>query len=169
MTPFEIEIVSAMPALRRFAIRLMKNVDAAEDLVQSTVCRALPREAQFDPATKMEAWLIVIAKSIRVNEIRTSERRPKTMSDDHGLNMPIGGGQDHALERRDFWRAMHKIPHAQAVVVLRSLQGFSAEEVVSELGIKKGTRCSRASRGIASLKALIAGDVTAISQAGALA
>lgn len=167
MTSFQDDIVAARPALLRFAISLLRNIDDAEDLVQSTLTRALAREQQFEPGTNIEAWLIVVAKSIRVNNIRTAFRRVSTVPDEHGLNMPVGGGQEEAIRRRDFWRAMHKIPHEQAVCVLRNIQGYSEREVTAELGVGKGTLRSRTHRGTASLRALITGDAISISLRGA--
>ena len=51
----EIDIVSCIPMLRRYALKLARNGPDADDLVQDCLLRALPRQQQ---ARGAPAWPI---------------------------------------------------------------------------------------------------------------
>ena len=52
-----------MVRLRAYARCLAGDPDAADDLVQDTVVRALRARHQFTPGTILEAWLITILRN----------------------------------------------------------------------------------------------------------
>jgi RNA polymerase sigma-70 factor (ECF subfamily) len=57
---FEEDLVSAIPALYRFARYLTRDDTSADDLVQDTYARALAHRDQFRPGTDCRAWLFKI-------------------------------------------------------------------------------------------------------------
>ena len=68
MTKLE-SIIAELPRLRRYARALVKNADAADDLVQDCVERSLSRLHQFRDGTDMRLWLFTIMHSIFVNGV----------------------------------------------------------------------------------------------------
>ncbi|MFX5869850.1 sigma factor, partial [Acinetobacter baumannii] len=44
-----------MPNLQRYACKLTRDANAAEDLLQDCLARALSRQHRFEPGTNMQA------------------------------------------------------------------------------------------------------------------
>ena len=57
------EIVALLPRLRRFARALTGQQADADDIVQIAVERALVRLEQFQPGTRLDAWLLTIVRN----------------------------------------------------------------------------------------------------------
>jgi RNA polymerase sigma-70 factor (ECF subfamily) len=52
---FEHRLIAQLPALRRFALSLCRKADVADDLVQTTVERAIEARDSFDPSSRIQA------------------------------------------------------------------------------------------------------------------
>ncbi len=64
-----------IPALRRYAYALVRDHDAADDLVQDTLERALSRWALRRSDGDLRAWLFTIQRNLHVSSLRQGRRR----------------------------------------------------------------------------------------------
>jgi RNA polymerase sigma-70 factor (ECF subfamily) len=64
-----------LPRLWRFCLVLSGNRSVADDLVQATCLRALEREDQFQPGTRLDRWLFRIAQTVWLNQLRAEKVR----------------------------------------------------------------------------------------------
>jgi RNA polymerase sigma-70 factor, ECF subfamily len=147
-----------IPSLRRYARALTGNRDAADDLVQDTLERALSRSALFRPGGNPRAWLFAIMHNVFVNQVRSAASR-RTVSLD--LDSMEAAGQDLAHEGlavRDIERALALLPAEQReVVLLVALETLSYADTAKVVGVPVGTVMSRLSRGRERLRGLING------------
>ena len=78
-TSAEAEIRASLPAiyprLWRFSLALTGKKQAAEDLAQTTVLRALEQSSKYQPGTHIDRWLFVMARRIWLNEVRKTKVR----------------------------------------------------------------------------------------------
>ena len=74
MGGFRQGIESAIPALRRYARALTRNVELADDLVQDTLVRALRSEHLFHGGD-IRSWLYTILTNLNRNRLRSLARR----------------------------------------------------------------------------------------------
>jgi RNA polymerase sigma-70 factor (ECF subfamily) len=81
------DIVALLPNLKRFALSLCRKPDIAEDLVQITAERAFRARHQFDPATRLEAWLFRILRNAWIDMLRRDRTRGETV-DIHDTPQP---------------------------------------------------------------------------------
>ena len=65
------DLIKEMPKLHRFANRLCRNRDEAEDLLQATLLRALEKKDQFDDGTNLFGW----TSKIMYNQFVSTYRR----------------------------------------------------------------------------------------------
>src|SRR6476659_5567009 len=72
---FENELVAQLPRLRRFAHALSRNSADADDLAQATVERALRSKAQWQPGTRLDAWLYRIMRNHWIDTVRARARK----------------------------------------------------------------------------------------------
>ncbi len=152
---FEQDLVAALPKLRRFALSLCRNGDVADDLVQTTVERAVAGRARYDPATRIEAWLFRILRNAWIDQTRRAATRGTEIDVADAPEAAIVDGPrvtESALMLQRTEAAMATLPAGQReVMVLVCFEEMSYAEAAEILGIPKGTVMSRLARGRAAL------------------
>lgn len=156
-------ILEQVPYLRRYARALTREADAAEDLVQDCLARAIDRLHMWRPGSNMRSWLFAILHNHFVNTVRRSGRRPDgvalTPAHDALRATPPEQESRHAV--RDIDRAVAMLSDEQRdVVLLIGLEGLSYEEAADILGVPVGTVMSRLSRGRKRLREILTEDGT---------
>ena len=157
---FEEELLASIEAVHRFALRLARDLSAAEDLVQETYLRALAHRDQYTVGTNCRAWLFTICRNVFVKGAMRDARELAT--DDAELEA-MGAAAVHGavaasdptgavFERADLddavRRALDKLPDEyRAVVALVDIEDQSYGVVAEILGIPVGTVRSRLFRG----------------------
>ena len=151
-------IVAEIPRLRRYARALTGRTDAAEDLVQETLQRALEKWRLWQRERDLRPWLFSIMHNLHVDGHRRDQRVDFCADDD--LPVPVQrASQADALELRDLERALALLPPEQReVLLLVGLEELSYTEVARALQIPQGTVMSRLSRERTRLKAILAGE-----------
>ncbi len=76
--PSDQRVQAAIPALRRYARALTRDVEVADDLVQDTLVRALRSEHLFQ-GEEVRSWLYTIMTNLNRNRRRALARRPVLM------------------------------------------------------------------------------------------
>jgi RNA polymerase sigma-70 factor (ECF subfamily) len=151
------DIEAEIPRLRRYARALVRDVVAADDLVQDCLARALAKLHLWQEGTNLRAWLFTILHHQHVNDLRRSMRVGRTveLSEAEAL-LSRAADQDKRLELRDLERALARLPEEQRTVLLMvGLEGRTYEDASAVLGIPLGTVRSRVSRGRGALRQLM--------------
>jgi RNA polymerase sigma-70 factor (ECF subfamily) len=158
------EALTHLDALYRTALRLTRNPQDAEDLVQETYLRALRALDQFQEGTNLRAWIFKILTNSFINQYRRNARAPRRESIDNvedfylyqhlidsGVQPATTEPEREVLERlvdEDIIRALEDLPVPfRQVVLLADVEGFSYKEIADILDIKIGTVMSRLHRG----------------------
>lgn len=148
---FEDEMLALLPRLRRFARSLARDASDADDLCQQAVERALRSREQWQPGTRLDAWMYRIMRNIWIDEARARTRRAQTFApEEDGMN--VGDDGHKAIERNvaitEVDRAMAKLPDEQReVIALVLVEGLAYKEAAEILEIPMGTLTSRLVRG----------------------
>jgi RNA polymerase sigma-70 factor, ECF subfamily len=144
-----------LPKLWRFALRLTRHHDDAQDLVQRTCVRGLERQHQWHPEGSPLSWLYAIMHSIWLNEMRSRRLHPvdslSAGSDADEEDRPIADDRAADPQALLFFRqvvgAVEALPDAQRVVMLLvAVEGLSYREAADVIGVPVGTVMSRLSR-----------------------
>jgi RNA polymerase sigma-70 factor (ECF subfamily) len=157
----ESQIAQHLPRLRRYARALTGDRNAADDLVQDTVERALSRFHLWRPGSDLRAWLFTIMHNIYVNQTRSRIRHPhepldESAAEDLHMREPDWG------TLRDIEEALARLPAEQrSVLLLVGLEQFTYEEAARVLEVPLGTVMSRLSRGRERLRVLLYGEARA--------
>src|SRR5205814_1118660 len=77
---FEQQAMEHVDALYRTALRMTRNQQDAEDLVQETYLRAYRFWDQFTPGTNLRAWLFRILTNAYINRYRKASTQPRPAS-----------------------------------------------------------------------------------------
>jgi RNA polymerase sigma-70 factor (ECF subfamily) len=155
------EIVSLLPRLRRFARTLARDAADADDLVQIVVERALVRLNQFQPGSRLDAWMFAMMRNAWIDEARSRTRRGKTfVHEDEGAAVGIDGARvvEDRLDAMDIEAAMARLPEEQrSAIALVCIEGLAYREAAEAMGVPIGTLTSRLARGREALEKLLGG------------
>ena len=137
-----------IPSLRRYAWALRRDRDAADDLVQDCLERALSRWQLRRREGDLRAWLFAILHNLFVDSLRKRARQGIRVDIDaaHDLAAP-GDGIEERAAIRDVVAGLETLPPDQkAVLLLVGVEDLSYEEAARVLGVPVGTIMSRLSR-----------------------
>ena len=151
------KIEEEIPRLRRYARALTRDINAADDLVQDCLTRALSKVHLWQRGTDLRAWLFTILHNQYVNHVRRAVREGAAvgLSDTEPM-LTSAPNQGKRLELRDLERAIARLPEEQrSVLLLVGLEGMRYEEVAAVLDVPVGTVRSRLSRGREMLRQLM--------------
>ena len=147
-------VEAEIPNLRRYARALTGTAEAADDLVQDSLERAIERFDQFRTGTNLRAWLFTIVHNMRCDQHRRLVRRPMEIPiDDAPQHASTRASQADALHLADFRRAFSRLsePHRE-VLALVGLEGLDYQRAASILGVEVGTVKSRVFRARENLR-----------------
>jgi RNA polymerase sigma-70 factor (ECF subfamily) len=161
---FRQQLLAVIPRLRRYAHSLVMDASAADDLVQTTLERALSHWHQFDQRRDMLVWSLSIAH----NAWRDTQRRgarlsvvdPQELQEEQDRQRSDPGA-DVGL-RMDLLAALQRLsPEQREPLLLVSVEELSYAECADVLHIPIGTVMSRISRARAALRILLDGKPAA--------
>src|SRR3954453_18042649 len=106
-----------IPALRRYAFALVRDHEAADDLVQDCLERALSRWYLRRPEGDLRAWLFTILRNLYINAYRARRRRGPSGTLDEAS---AAGTQDpeSGIEARAALAALDQLPEDQKSLLL---------------------------------------------------
>jgi len=149
-------ILAEIPRLRRYARALLRDRDAADDLVQDSLERALSRLENWRTGESPRRWLFTIMHHLFVDQTRKVKRRNETMPIEAAEDVASPATQVENLASREILEALQAIsPERRAALVMVAIEGFSYAEAANVLGIPAGTLMSRISRGREELRLLL--------------
>lgn len=147
-------LVQETTKLERFALRLTRNKADADDLVQSTLLRALEKSEQFQEGTDLFKWTARIMFNSFVSQYRRktkfeSQYDPSAYID----SLSIAPNQEEAMDLKIVNAAMARLSaEHREILVLVCIRGLRYEEAAERLELPVGTVRSRLSRARTALQ-----------------
>lgn len=154
---FEAYVAERRPALLRWARAVAGDPHTAEDLLQASLVRVLPRWESIREGAAADAYVRRTITRQYVSWQRQPWRRDEVVSST--LPEPATGPPDAADPREadQVWGLVLALPARQrAAVALRFYEQLSIAEIAEVLGCSTGTVKSNTSRGLAALRRLAA-------------
>lgn len=159
------EILDHVHQLRRYARLLCGSPVDADDLVQSTLEKAVRHAGRFDDGRNLRVWLFSIMHNTFRSTIRESRsRRDRETSWSQGAAGTVSGSQEASAELTRVLEAMAKLPPQQReVLLLVSVEGFGTDEIALAMDVPVGTVRSRLARGREALRRLLEGEDASVT------
>jgi RNA polymerase sigma-70 factor (ECF subfamily) len=140
---------------RRLGVR-----NSAEDLVQETFIRLFKYRKKYKPTAKLTTFLYMMARQVRIDYIRKSQRRSTAMGDlaknteiRESISTTIPDKAGVAVEAlRGLTADMRE------VVVLNVFQGLRYQEIADVLGIPLGTVKTRMFYALRKLREIMSNE-----------
>ena len=111
------EMISHLPALRAFALSLVRSPSGADDAVQDAIVKAMTNFDKFERGTNMRAWLFTILRNTYYSSQRKYRRERDNLASTVIGAKAIKPDHDGFLQFRDFLRAFDRLPDEQREVL----------------------------------------------------
>src|SRR6516162_4487942 len=132
-------LVNNADFLKPFAITLTRDAEAAKDLFQETLYRALANKDKYNVGTNIKAWLYTIMRNIFINNYRRKSKQ-KTIFDNtpnefllNNNNVAISGTAESNLRLKDIQGAIYNLPELFRNPFLLYFEGFKYHEIADML------------------------------------
>ena len=156
------------PRIYRFSMKMCRNPDAAEDVVQDTLLAMARTVRNFRGAASVSTWLYTIARSFCIKKRRRRKFAPEVEVSLEG-DRPAAAAEvpdsapapDRLVEDHEVREALERAlaslgaPYRE-VLVLRDIEGLSAAEVAEVTGLSVQAVKSRLHRARAAVRARLA-------------
>lgn len=131
------QIVEWRDRVYRLALAIVCNKDAAEDVAQETISRAIRFRWQINSPDAIEAWLRKICVRQSINVLRS--KKFELMDED----IAVCGDDTTNIAVRQTLQLLK--PEQSAILALYHYEGLTYQEIAVSLGVPIGTVASRLS------------------------
>ena len=148
-TEFNEMLLSNASFLKPFAINLTRDNEAANDLYQETLYKALANREKYNVGTNIKAWLFTIMRNIFINDYRRKAKQ-KTIFDntpnDYLLNQnqtTVANAAESEMRIKEIKKAILDLPEIFRTPFLLYFDGYRYNEIADVLHEPLGTIKSR--------------------------
>lgn len=163
----------ALPLLDQMfgaAMKMTRNPQDAQDLVQETFLKAFSAFSSYEEGTNLKAWLYRIMTNSYINTYRKRQRQPFLGAVDELEDWELGGAESTTAisSRSAEAEAIDRTPDSivtealnglaedfRMAVYLADVEGFSYQEIADIQEVPIGTVMSRLHRGRAKLRQVL--------------
>ena len=142
-------LTSNVDFLKPVAITLTRDPDAAADLYQETLFKALANREKYNVGTNIKAWLYTIMRNIFINNYRRKAKQNVIFdqsSDDSMMNKLQGSVSNSAesiIEVKYIQKAIHSLPDVFRYPIVLYFEGYKYHDIAGMLKEPLGTIKSR--------------------------
>jgi RNA polymerase sigma-70 factor (ECF subfamily) len=155
MSEYESRIEVEIPALRRYARALARDVEGAEDLLQDCLEKALGRRHLLVHYDNFRGWLFRMMRNIHLNDLRRRRQAGSEVDLDHAGQTASPPDQITRIEVTETLAAFDRLsPDHREALLLTVIEGLAYREASEILGVPAGTLMARVSRAREELRAL---------------
>ncbi len=150
-------LATVAPSVHRFGLRMCKNADDAEDVLQDTLLSIATHLGEFEGRSSLLSWVFTLARTACSRRRRGLKNRPMTRAEDvpeasDSAPTPEQSAADHELAAA-VGRALDALADDhREVIALRDIEGLTAPEAAEALGISVDALKSRLHRARESLR-----------------
>jgi RNA polymerase sigma-70 factor (ECF subfamily) len=135
--------------LKPFAINLTRDSEAANDLYQETLYKALANHEKYNAGTNIKAWLFTIMRNIFINDYRRKAKQ-RTIFDNSSNDFLLDSKQatvsntaESEIRMKEIYAAIHILPDIFKTPFQLYFDGYKYQEIADIMGEPLGTVKSR--------------------------
>ena len=146
---FNQSLISNTEYLKPFAMTLTRDMEAAKDLIQETLYRALANREKYNAGTNIKAWMYTIMRNIFINNYRRSARQNTIFDNtpnDYLLDynqFSTANAAEATLSLKEIKEAVYALPEIFKNPFELYFEGYKYHEIADILAEPLGTIKSR--------------------------
>lgn len=142
------ELINELHKLNKFANRLTRNTTNAEDLLQSTVLRALEKNDYFEDGTNLFGWTSKIMFNIFISDYRKKAKFEIPYDPEYYIDqVSVGPSQEIYADLAIIKNSIMCLSKEHyEILILLAVYELSYDEIAQKLNVPVGTVRSRLSR-----------------------
>jgi len=145
------------PAIHRFGLRMCKNVHDAEDVLQDTLLNVVNHLTDFEGRSSLSSWVFALTRSACARKRRGLKNQPPVSDERLPDNPDQAPNPEARVAEQELARALSQaldgLPDDyREVILLRDVEGLSAPEAASSIGISVMALKSRLHRAREALR-----------------
>lgn len=149
---FEQQFKTLYLPLGMYALRLVGDIDIAEDIVQDSFTRAWEQLAVTDEILNFKSWMYRIVRNRSIDYLRSIR---ETVNVDE-IEMPDSQTIDDSESDARVWIAVDRLPErCREIFLMSKRDGMTNAEIADDLGIALSTVKNQLSKALASLRAIL--------------
>lgn len=135
--------------LKPFAINLTRDTEAANDLYQDTLYKALANQEKYNAGTNIKAWLFTIMRNIFINNYRRKTKQKVIFDNtpnDYLINnkqATVSNAAESEIRIKEIKKAIQELPEIFKTPFLLYFDGYKYNEIAEVLNEPLGTIKSR--------------------------
>lgn len=142
---FNYKVDNLTTTLKPFALKLTRDMEDANDLLQETMMKAYTNRDKFTDGTNLKAWMYTIMRNTFITNYQRMVRRNTfidTTDNLHYINSSSNTVQNGAygnFTQKDIDQAINNLQDAYKAPFLMYFRGFKYHEIAEKLSIPIGT------------------------------
>jgi RNA polymerase sigma-70 factor (ECF subfamily) len=150
-------LAGVAPSIHRFGLRMCKNAHDADDVLQDTLLSVAKHLSEFEGRSSLSSWVFALTRNACAHRRRGLKNKPP-VSDEGMAERPDEAPSPEARAADQelagaLSRALDALPEDyREVVVLRDVEGLSAPETATALGVSVDAVKSRLHRAREALR-----------------
>ena len=159
---YKLLLETLLPEIRKFAVRRLRDLAAAEDVVQNVLLSLHRARHTYRPERSFEPWFWAIARNALIDALRSRRvRAVREVPLEEALDSAEAEPERSLAISPELQRALESIPAAQRQAVeLVQIEGLSVSEAALRAGTTPGALKVRAHRGYRALRRLLGTEPT---------
>ena len=142
---FNVKIQGLSQFLKPFALKLTRDLEAANDLMQETLLKAISNREKFKEGTNLKAWLYTIMRNTFITDYHRQTSRNTfidTTDNLHFINsakFTTSNAAESEFVVDDIREAVDELKDEYKVPFMMHFKGYKYHEIADYMGIPIGT------------------------------
>jgi RNA polymerase sigma-70 factor (ECF subfamily) len=150
-------LASVAPSIRRFGLRMCKNVHDADDVLQDTLINVAKHLGDFEGRSSLSTWVFSLARSACSRKRRGLKNQPPVSDEKASAEVDLAPSPEANASEREMASALSSAldelsDDYREVILLRDVEGLSAPEAAASIGISIDALKSRLHRAREALR-----------------
>lgn len=140
---FNTLLVEQSKSLKGFALNLTRDSEAAADLLQDTIVKAIQYRSSFVRSTNFKAWMITIMKNTFINNYRRNKLKENSFKEIAYTSSNKYNSTENIINTKDLQRNIDALSDEYKLPLERFISGYKYHEIAEEMNLPIGTVKSR--------------------------
>ncbi len=154
-------LAEVAPAVRRFGVRMCRNADDADDVLQDTLLNIATHLPEFEGRSSLLSWVFTLTRTACSRKRRGLKNQPPVPDDAAREQKDEAPSPEARAAEREIGEALVRALDSlsdehREVILLRDVEGLSAQEASDAIGISVDALKSRLHRARAALREALA-------------